>query len=88
MSNIIPHIATKEITEQRDENVSCISKCSGKNMETSVIQDEINPSDNVSNTGSKRTGRRSSAGTGSCVSTTSSARIKTEADIALQDKGY
>lgn len=80
MSNIIPHIATKEITE-RDENVSCVSKCSGKNMETSVIQDEINPSDSVSNTGSKRTGRRSSARTGSCVSTTSSARIKTEADM-------
>ncbi len=45
-------------------------------------QDDINPSDSISNVGSKGSSRRSSASRRSTTSSTSSARIKAEADVA------
>lgn len=45
-------------------------------------QDDINPSDSISNVGSKGSSQRSAATRRSTTSTTSSARIKAEADIA------
>lgn len=62
--------------------MSHVSKHSGQNVNTSVVQDDIKPSDSVSNTGSRRSGKRSSAGSRSNVSTSSSTRIKAEADMA------
>ena len=65
-----------------DENESHVSKHSGQNLGASVAQDDIKPCDSVSNIGSRWSGKRSSAGSRSSVSTTSSARIKAEADMA------
>ena len=79
----IADVATKEIFDMHyKENVSHVLKYSGPNVETSVTQDEIMPSDSVSNTGSRGSGKWNSTRSRSSVSTTSSARIKAEADMA------
>ncbi len=49
---------------------------------TAVVTDDVTPSDSVSNVASGTSKKRSSAGGKSNVSTTSSARIKAEADMA------
>lgn len=72
-----------KLDEHHNDNESNVSNHSGQNVQASVTHDEINPSDSVSNTGSKASdSRRSSAGTRSSASTTSSSRIKAEADMA------
>ncbi|KAG1936405.1 hypothetical protein F2P79_018737 [Pimephales promelas] len=72
-----------KLDEPHSDNESDVSDHSEQNVQASVIQDEIKPSDSVSNIGSKCSkSKQSSAGRRSGISTTSSACIKAEADMA------
>ncbi len=75
----LPHV--KPFDPQTNENESCVAKHS-ENGVTAVVTDDVTPSDSVSNVASGTSKKKSSAGGKSNVSTTSSARIKAEADMA------
>ncbi len=73
-----------EAQDQPLESVECPLDSREQNMSKISMrnQDDINPSDSISNVGSKGSSRRSSASRRSTTSSTSSARIKAEADVA------
>lgn len=71
--------------DQQLKTVECPSndpKTQNRTQISMQNQDDINPSDSISNVGSKGSSQRSAATRRSTTSTTSSARIKAEADIA------
>lgn len=89
--NTNTHASTNEICDvHHDEQESQVPKDPGKNDETSVIQDDVEPTDSLSGSVSGRgSGKRSPAGVRSNVSTTSSARFKAEAWLLPSPvKGY
>lgn len=75
-----PH--TESVDAQNDENESCVSKHSEDGAAFAVPVDDVDPSDSVSNVASRTSKRRGSAGSKSSVSSTLSARIKAEVDMA------
>lgn len=63
-------------------NGNDLSKHSENGAGIAVTVDDVEPRDSISNVASRTSRKRSSAGSKSCVSSTSSARIKAEADMA------
>lgn len=76
LTGVEPHDA------QSNENESCVSDHTENSVGNAVAVDDVKPIDSVSHIASRTSKKRSSAGNKSTVSSTLSAHIQTEADVA------